>query len=835
MDQGLAEPGTAAGEPPEAVRARPGPGWRRRASRLGRTAAAYLASIACRAWRATRAGAPSRLWAFALALSDLVFVLALAGLPALFFWRIFSGAPGDVATFARGDFTDLHYPYRRFVADELSRGVLPVWDPYVSAGHPALGDVQFASLYPIGAVFALLGGAGMPVLALEQQVVAHFALAGVFTYLLGRRLLRTRAGALVAALTFTYGGYLTSFPVQQVIILQTSVWLPLILLFLDVAICWRSPALAVPAGLALAMAALAGHPQTLFYVLLGAGLYFAYRCWERGPRPSHLLAGVVFLGLGLGLAAPQLIPAYQHLQLTDRGQVTYPFTTSGFAFRELFGALVPYRFGGQALYQGILPLALVGVALLHPTSKRAKGFWLLTAILALLLSFGGSTFLQSVLYLGLPPLKFRDHERLSFLVGLAVAMLAGYGADAALAQSLDRDALRRYLRGLLVALAGILGAAALFLYGAVTGYPEVRSSFDLLADRTFFTALLLALAIGLLAARLREPPLRGWPLLAVLLIAVDLFSTSWQLNLQSGAPDKLYPMTATLAYLRTQTFGLYRIASEGLLPGDGNAGSAYRLQDIVGNSPLEMESYQRFTKEVGEWQRWRLLNVRYLVTKRNLDNDGRFRLAVREGDVSTYEIKPEYRLPRAWIVHRSVFAGSDADALALLNSIEPADEAVLQDERVSLVASPPSTDPQAEPEQVDVLEYAPDRVVMSARLEAPGLLVASEVYHPDWVATVDGETVPILKADGVLRGVLLPAGRHRVEMTFVPTGFTLGLDLARQVARWVAYLVAFELAVRLVMAIVPPLLRLVRWGWRRWVHSSPPSPLPRGGPQARGR
>ena len=59
-------------------------------------------------------------------------------------------------------------------------------------------------------------GRGFPLWALEAQVILHFSLASVFTYLFVRRLSRSRFAAVVSALTFTYSGYLTSFPVQQV-------------------------------------------------------------------------------------------------------------------------------------------------------------------------------------------------------------------------------------------------------------------------------------------------------------------------------------------------------------------------------------------------------------------------------------------------------------------------------------------------------------------------------------------------------------------------------------------------------------------------------------------
>ena len=43
---------------------------------------------------------------------------------------------------------------------------------------------------------------------------------------------RTQLGAFIAAIVFTFGGYLTAYPSQQLAILETDAWLPLILLCL---------------------------------------------------------------------------------------------------------------------------------------------------------------------------------------------------------------------------------------------------------------------------------------------------------------------------------------------------------------------------------------------------------------------------------------------------------------------------------------------------------------------------------------------------------------------------------------------------------------------------
>jgi hypothetical protein len=236
--------------------------------------------------------AKSRNW-----LREAIVIIVLFLLPSFFFWRLLAPNPADRATIPAGDFTEQYYPLHLFASREWAQGRLPLWNPYIYGGQPALADIQSGALYPLNLLVVLwlaLAGRGFPLWALEAQVILHFSLASVFTYLFVRRLSSSRFAAMVSALTFTYSGYLTSFPVQQVTILQVAVWLPLILLLLDIAaenedpVRGRFPAsgsrfwfYVTLAGLAFGCSILAGHPQTAMHVFYASVAYFAFKMWRR--------------------------------------------------------------------------------------------------------------------------------------------------------------------------------------------------------------------------------------------------------------------------------------------------------------------------------------------------------------------------------------------------------------------------------------------------------------------------------------------------------------------------------------------------------------------------
>jgi len=261
--------------------------------------------------------------------------LLLAGVCLLFFWRHLTPLAIDRLAFVPGDFMDQFYAFARYEATRLHAGQLPLWNPFTFSGHPFIADIQSAVFYPLSLLTMALTAVGrFSYHALELEAIAHFMLAAVFTYLLARRLTRGRIGGLTAAVVFTFSGYLTSYPALQLAILETQVWLPLILLALDVAGERRemgdaraSVRWVLAAGLLLGVAYLAGHPQSALLVTY-AGLAFGlFRFWprdvgatKRGWRPWLRIAGLLalFLAVGLGVAAVQLLPSLEFMLLSTR-------------------------------------------------------------------------------------------------------------------------------------------------------------------------------------------------------------------------------------------------------------------------------------------------------------------------------------------------------------------------------------------------------------------------------------------------------------------------------------------------------------------------------------
>ncbi len=77
-----------------------------------------------------------------------------------------------------------------------------------------------------------------------------------------------------------------------------------------------------------------------------------------------------------------------------------------------------------------------------------------------------------------------------------------------------------------------------------------------------------------------------------------------------------------------------------------------------------------------------------------------------------------------------------------------------------------------------LLRYTSNDVVASVDAPERALAVLNDTDYPGWRAAIDGRDVPIVRANGLFRGVELPAGRHVLEFRYRPASFAVGVWLS---------------------------------------------------------
>jgi uncharacterized membrane protein YfhO len=98
---------------------------------------------------------------------------------------------------------------------------------------------------------------------------------------------------------------------------------------------------------------------------------------------------------------------------------------------------------------------------------------------------------------------------------------------------------------------------------------------------------------------------------------------------------------------------------------------------------------------------------------------------------------------------------------------------VLLDRNPGIAQGAPSQHRPAE-----IVSYEPESVVIEAKSDEGGLLVLSDSFYPGWTALVNGAKTPILRANGLYRAVVIPAGQVQVVFEYRPSSFRNGVWLS---------------------------------------------------------
>jgi hypothetical protein len=708
-------------------------------------------------------------------------VLLLFALWLLFFWRLFTPVEADQASLKQGDFSGQFVAFAAYQYDRLTAGEMPLWNPYNNGGLPFLADTQAAVFYPprlATIVLAKLSG-GFSYRALELEMTAHVLACSLLMYLFVRRLMWGQPGgvfgALVAAVIFSYGGFLQSYPPLQLAILEAGIWLPVAALGILEAsrvdrVRWRPLTLT---GLALGLSWMAGHPQTSWLLSYFLMAYWGYQVYAQRWPVRIWFAGVLLFGfIAGGLAAVQLLPGLEYLAQTARTGLGFDAKGNGFPFQDVVQFIFPRLVSlWSPLFVGITGLALALIAMWRLPHRR---FWAWVTLMALGLSFGANSPIFALLYNTLPGLRFfRGQERAAYLISFSLATLAGLGAAHLLAWDKLQDfkasrRIQQVLMGLLTICGLVAGLIVLLWLGNPDGYGKVVST-------AVFSALTAGLALLLLPWLLNNP--RDWrrPTLLAGLLVLELFTVSLDArsNYDPVPPGKQLAFTPPPLVAQALADPNIPFRVDGYRGLHDNYGSLYQLADMRGISPLFLDGpYTLLQGDLINPRAWELFAVRYVYTDwKELPVASEIIGAGtdRYGPVNLRRLLSPR--PFAHLVNNIVVADSDAFARALLNDpkFDPRYTVILdKDPGIPLKSQ------QQDIHVAVVREFKPEQFTITVQTLIPVILSIAHPDYPGWAATLDDQPTPILRAYGAFSAVVVPAGEHTVRFVYNPLSYRVG-------------------------------------------------------------
>ena len=699
----------------------------------------------------------------------------------------------------------------------------PQWQPWVFSGMPsAEAFTNISNLYFPEYFFKIFFLSGMLI------QLFHLLFAGIGCFFLLKYFKCSDLASLLGATGFMITPYMVTMVVfghgSQ---MMTAAYIPWVL-YLTVKL-WEKPNLFNCSwlGILIGFQLQRAHVQIAYYTWLMIGAYVLFMVIaeiKKNKNQSLIVKkfGIFSLAciLGIGLSMLIYLPAIDYSEYSIRGGSTsgganYEYAT-GWSFhpKEILTFFIPsaFGFGGQPYwgfmpftdypnYMGIIILLLALIGLLGK-KELIHWFLLITLLLALFISFGKHfTPIYNVFYNFFPYFnKFRVPHMILILLQFNVAILAAFGLDN----------LIKIKKGKIPKWFWIFcGSIGLFLIVLSIGSPFVeafvRDSFplprtsdalaaqklnnlrwDLWINDSWLMIILFVSFLTLVWLWINKTISKQLFVGLIILSAViDISIVNHKIikpSRKSGrssqmisnrAVDKFFTTDEIVTYLKSDQNN-FRIYPIGPLFGESRF-AAFGLESIGGYHPAKLKIYNDFLQRTGNAASipvLRMMNTKYLISTQRIENP--YLTLVKQGMLKSVQgnIPVEvYRLtdpmPRAWFV-------KNIEVIDDENIYKKIVESSFDPEVLAFVNQ--SVDyPSKEKAEIINFEKHSNKISISTKSLGNQFLVLSEVYYPlRWKAYINGNETQIVKVNGVIRGVSLPKGQHKIEFVYDKSTFFIG-------------------------------------------------------------
>lgn len=305
----------------------------------------------------------------------------------------------------------------------------------------------------------------------------------------------------------------------------------------------------------------------------------------------------------------------------------------------------------------------------------------------------------------------------------------------------------------------------------VQGFEDTRA--QLLRSDALRSLVFIALGFGAIFVYLRK--IISLPILAgilTLLVVVDFGGVTARYyttdNFSSAQKENaLFEPSPADQQILADKDPNFRVFNQTVSDPFQDASTSYLHKSVGGYHPAKLQRYDDIiTRHLrqGNQAVFDMLNTKYFIQQ---GQNGQPAAARNPGALGS-----------AWLVSNiKTVTSADQEIASLGNGFEPRTTAIVHQEFASSIAG---LSPTGEG-NIALTSYLPSKLTYSFNSTASQLAVFSEIwYGPDkgWTATIDGQEVDILRANYVLRALVVPAGQHEIVFTFKPATYATGVIIS---------------------------------------------------------
>ncbi|MEJ7627242.1 MAG: YfhO family protein [Ferruginibacter sp.] len=146
-------------------------------------------------------------------------------------------------------------------------------------------------------------------------------------------------------------------------------------------------------------------------------------------------------------------------------------------------------------------------------------------------------------------------------------------------------------------------------------------------------------------------------------------------------------------------------------------------------------------------------------------------------------------LGNVWFVRAVKFVNGPVEEMKALSNFNPKDTAIVDAKYKNLISNITVAESSS---SIRMTAFDNDAISYQSNGAGSHAAIFSEIFYKDWNAYIDGKPAEIFKANYVLRGLVIPAGTHKIDFKFEPALFYSGRTISN-ITTWflMALLVAF--------------------------------------------